>query len=87
MALLLVFRHLSSRPLRIVPYRRILSTHMSSMSACLVQSKGNLNGDRSNLIPFSSRLHGGRALAQDVWSIYKYESCQIIIRSEFIDFP
>jgi hypothetical protein len=28
--------------------------------------------DRSNLIPFSSRLNEGRALAQDVWSIYKY---------------
>jgi len=27
--------------------------------------------DRSNLIPFSSRLREGRALAQDVWSIYK----------------
>ncbi|KAG8218770.1 PLP-dependent transferase [Butyriboletus roseoflavus] len=26
--------------------------------------------DRSNLIPFSSRLIEGRALAQDVWSIY-----------------
>ncbi|KAH9850709.1 PLP-dependent transferase [Lenzites betulinus] len=26
--------------------------------------------DRSNLIPFSSRLKEGRALAQDVWSIY-----------------
>lgn len=28
--------------------------------------------DRSNLIPFSSRLRDGRALAQDVWSIFKY---------------
>ncbi|KAH6915312.1 PLP-dependent transferase [Coprinopsis sp. MPI-PUGE-AT-0042] len=27
-------------------------------------------GDRSNLIPFSSRLREGRALAQDVWSIF-----------------
>lgn len=27
--------------------------------------------DRSNLIPFSSRLFEGRALAQDVWSIFK----------------
>ena len=27
--------------------------------------------DRSNLIPFSSRLKEGRALAQDVWSIFK----------------
>lgn len=28
--------------------------------------------NRSNIIPFSSRLKEGRALAQDVWSIYKY---------------
>lgn len=28
--------------------------------------------DRSNLFPFSSRLEEGRALAEDVWSIYKY---------------
>ena len=28
--------------------------------------------DRSNLVPFSSRLKDGRALAQDVWSIFKY---------------
>jgi kynurenine aminotransferase len=27
--------------------------------------------DRSQLIPFSSRLKEGRALAQDVWSIFK----------------
>lgn len=26
------------------------------------------------VIPFSSRLHEGRALAQDVWSIFKYIS-------------
>ena len=26
--------------------------------------------DRSNLIPFSSRLKEGKALAQDVWSIF-----------------
>ncbi|KAG2146705.1 PLP-dependent transferase [Suillus clintonianus] len=43
---------------------------MTSVSGTLVQSKGSTNGDRSSLIPFSSRLHGGRALAQDVWSIY-----------------
>jgi hypothetical protein len=28
--------------------------------------------DRSKLIPFSSRLLEGRALAEDVWSIFKY---------------
>ena len=28
-------------------------------------------GHRKNLVPFSSRLKGGRALGQDVWSIYK----------------
>ncbi|CAL1701426.1 unnamed protein product [Somion occarium] len=37
------------------------------------QTNGQVNGkqkDRSNLIPFSSRLKEGRALAQDVWSIF-----------------
>ncbi|RDB22855.1 putative aminotransferase C6B12.04c [Hypsizygus marmoreus] len=33
-------------------------------------AKPAANGDRTNLIPFSSRLKEGRALAQDVWSIY-----------------
>jgi hypothetical protein len=28
--------------------------------------------DRSKLIPFSSRLQEGRALAEDVWSVFKY---------------
>jgi len=28
--------------------------------------------DRSNLIPFSSRLKDGRALALDVWSIFRW---------------
>lgn len=32
----------------------------------------HLQKDRSKLIPFSSRLREGRALAQDVWSIFKY---------------
>jgi kynurenine aminotransferase len=45
---------------------------MTSINGTLVQGgKAALNGDRSNLISFSSRLRGGRALAQDVWSIYK----------------
>ncbi|KAI9574551.1 pyridoxal phosphate-dependent transferase [Boletus coccyginus] len=29
-----------------------------------------MNGDRSNLIPFSSRLLEGRVMAQDVWSVF-----------------
>lgn len=60
---------------------------MSSIGAALVQSKVNGDRDRSNLISFSSRLHGGRALVQDVWSIFKYDLCQIIFGSKFIDPP
>lgn len=36
-----------------------------------MSSTANNNQDRSNLIPFSSRLREGRALALDVWTIYK----------------
>ncbi|KAF7776039.1 hypothetical protein Agabi119p4_4432 [Agaricus bisporus var. burnettii] len=35
-----------------------------------MSSTANNNQDRSNLIPFSSRLREGRALALDVWTIY-----------------
>ncbi|KAG2013505.1 TdiD protein, variant 2 [Coprinopsis cinerea AmutBmut pab1-1] len=35
-----------------------------------VHTNGAQKQDRSNLIPFSSRLKEGRALAQDVWSIF-----------------
>lgn len=30
------------------------------------------------VIPFSSRLHEGRALAQDVWTIFKYVLTPVI---------
>lgn len=41
-------------------YRRIAHRHRFMATA-----------DRSNLVKFSSRLRDGRALAEDVWSIYK----------------
>ncbi|KAH7916334.1 PLP-dependent transferase [Hygrophoropsis aurantiaca] len=44
------------------------STGQRAMSSTTVQK--TMNGDRSNLIPLSSRLREGRALALDVWSIY-----------------
>ena len=31
----------------------------------------NQSGDRTNLVPFSSRLKEGRALALDVWTVFK----------------
>ncbi|KAL0949690.1 hypothetical protein HGRIS_009727 [Hohenbuehelia grisea] len=40
------------------------------MAAHTVVQTSNEPKDRSNLIPFSSRLKEGRALAQDVWSIF-----------------
>ncbi|KAG6817215.1 hypothetical protein H0H87_011573 [Tephrocybe sp. NHM501043] len=46
--------------------------------------------DRSNLIPFSSRLREGRALAQDVWSIFNVanlpEDC-INLGQGYMNFP
>ncbi|KAG1863414.1 pyridoxal phosphate-dependent transferase [Suillus tomentosus] len=67
MTLLSAFRVIQRSPLNIITQYRF----MSSLGGNLAHfSKGALNGDRSNLIPFSSRLRGGRALAQDVWSIY-----------------
>lgn len=56
---------------RIIQHRLSSLAHhrfMTSTSGTLVQGG---TADRSNLISFSSRLRGGRALAQDVWSIYK----------------
>ena len=44
------------------------------MQTTAQQKTNGVNGtqkDRTNLIPFSSRLKEGRALAQDVWSIFK----------------
>ena len=51
---------LSSRPSvpRVHTFSRTLTTTMAVT-------------DRSQLIPFSSRLKEGRALAEDVWSIFK----------------
>ena len=54
---------------------RPLAVLYSQMSqAQNVVSKGpqrDLNREPT-VIPFSSRLHEGRALAEDVWSIFKY---------------
>ena len=36
------------------------------------QPPNGQSSDRSNLIPFSSRLQEGRALALDVWTIFKW---------------
>ncbi|EGO01788.1 hypothetical protein SERLA73DRAFT_177285 [Serpula lacrymans var. lacrymans S7.3] len=42
-----------------------------SLSPKHMNGSKNVEGsDRKNLIPFASRLYEGRALAQDVWSIY-----------------
>ena len=55
--------------------RRPLITFHSQMSQT---RNGNTNGSQNGTqrkpvsIPFSSRLLEGRALAQDVWSIFKY---------------
>ena len=66
-ALTRIARPSLSPPVLPTVYRR-------SMNGTAAVAKG-LNSDGSlkkALIPFSSRLLDGRALAQDVWSIYKY---------------
>ena len=51
------------------------AVYRRAMNGTPAVAKGlNLDGTlKKALIPFSSRLLDGRALAQDVWSIYKYD--------------
>ncbi|KAG6911721.1 hypothetical protein DXG01_007971 [Tephrocybe rancida] len=55
-----------------------------------LSTKTSATQDRSNLVPFSSRLREGRALAQDVWSIYNVanlpEDC-INLGQGYMNFP
>lgn len=60
--------HSSLPPTLSTVYRR--SMNGTAAVAKGLNSDGSLN--KKALIPFSSRLLDGRALAQDVWSIYKY---------------
>lgn len=48
------------------PTQRLMATNVHTNGAASKQ-----NGPRTNLIPSATRLKDGRALAQDVWSIYK----------------
>ncbi|KAF8981514.1 1-aminocyclopropane-1-carboxylate synthase 1 [Cyathus striatus] len=50
--------------------RLYLSSSRLSFSMSTNQNPAINKADRTNLIPFSSRLKEGRALAQDVWSIF-----------------
>lgn len=62
--------------------RHPITTYPPSYSTMPPQANGQTNGrpkDRSQLVPFSSRLKEGRALAQDVWSIFKYMIFQLAI--------
>jgi hypothetical protein len=56
--------------------KKSLSRLYSQMSQTQNGASGALQHDmdrsKSAVIPFSSRLLEGRALAQDVWSIFKY---------------
>ena len=49
---------------------RFVTTRGVTLPTDLTTTMTKPNGDRSALIPFSSRLFEGRALAQDVWSIF-----------------
>lgn len=61
--------------------RRTIS--MSSVNYTPTAPAAALNGD-SALIPFSSRLRTGRALAVDVWSIFKQVSLTITAQPTLI---
>lgn len=65
--------------------RPALATLYSRMS----QTQGGVSNDlqptgrKPVVIPFSSRLHEGRALAQDVWTIFKYVPTLVVRFSRF----
>lgn len=73
-------KNLLSRPPLAVLYSR---TRMSQAQTSV--SNGLQPGiDRKPvLIPFSSRLHEGRALAQDVWTIFKYVPTPVVRFARF----
>jgi len=50
---------------------------MSQAKNTVTTDNGHDTRHKPVVIPFSSRLHEGRALAQDVWSIFKYVSIPI----------
>lgn len=51
---------------------------LAALYSRMSQAQGSVSNDlqyadrKPVVIPFSSRLHEGRALAQDVWTIFKY---------------
>lgn len=70
---------LTSRLLGTVFFRSI-SRSFSISPRVMAQPNGNASVKDSSepLIPYALRLKEGRAIAEDVWSIYKYLSCSTI---------
>jgi hypothetical protein len=70
------------------PTKNLLSRPLAALYSQMSQavSKGlQQGGDRKPVvIPFSSRLREGRALAQDVWTIFKYVPMPVV-RSALFD--
>ncbi|KAF7332130.1 Aminotran-1-2 domain-containing protein [Mycena kentingensis (nom. inval.)] len=60
------------RPRQFGPFqwRALPSRHLLRRVAMAAPNGVSSNGPRDSLVPFSSRLKEGRALAEDVWSIY-----------------
>ena len=54
-----------------LPYSRRLHSFARFSRAISRTAMANQLSDRKNLVPFSSRLKEGRALALDVWTIFK----------------
>ena len=56
------------------PAKNLLSRPpLAALYSRMSQAQHGVSNDRKPVvIPFSSRLQEGRALAQDVWTIFKY---------------
>jgi hypothetical protein len=72
-----------SAPSKILLSRPPLAALYSRMS----QAQGSISNDLQHrkpvVIPFSSRLLEGRALAQDVWTIFKYVPTPLVRSTRF----
>jgi hypothetical protein len=61
-----------------------LYSHMSQAQNS-VSSPPHGSDRKPVVIPYSSRLHEGRALTQDVWTVFKYVPIPVVRYSFFFD--
>ena len=68
---------------RSTPSRRSLLAHVSSFQSSVSNGLQHGNDQKPVVIPFSSRLREGRALEQDVWTIFRYVPTPIVPFTRF----